>query len=119
MDDAGGRYREHVERLVQAVRHAAGDTDASLRLAVAARAAVLGGGAAERADEPLPPPVAAYVERVALRAHEITDAEIQALLAAGYSQDAVFEITVGAALGAALGRLDRGLGALRGTPYAT
>ena len=39
---------------------------------------------------------------------------LAALQRAGSSEDAIFEITVSAALGAALGRLERGLTALRG-----
>jgi hypothetical protein len=39
---------------------------------------------------------------------------VQALQRSGHSDDALFEITVAAAVGAALHRLDRGLAALRG-----
>jgi len=59
--------------------------------------------------------VAAYVEKVALHAYRVTDADIDGLREAGYSEDAVFEITLSAALGAGLGRLERGMAALRGT----
>ena len=37
-----------------------------------------------------------------------------ALQGAGGADDAIFEITIAAAVGAALGRLERGLAALRG-----
>src|SRR5205814_2910761 len=43
-----------------------------------------------------------------------TDEDLAALQRAGTSDDALFEVTVSAALGAALGRLERGLAALRG-----
>jgi hypothetical protein len=39
---------------------------------------------------------------------------VAALQGAGNSDDALFEVTVAAALGAAVGRLERGLAALRG-----
>ena len=115
MTDFVGRYREHVERLVQAVLATAGDTDVSLRHAVEARAAALGGRTPVLSNEPVPAAVDCYVGNVALHAYKVTDAEIEALKAGGYSEDAIFEITMSAALGAALGRLERGLGALRGS----
>jgi hypothetical protein len=37
----------------------------------------------------------------------------EALLAAGHSEDAIFEITLAAAIGAAARRLDSGIGALQ------
>jgi alkylhydroperoxidase/carboxymuconolactone decarboxylase family protein YurZ len=39
---------------------------------------------------------------------------VAALRAAGYSEDAIFEIVASVAVGAGLGRLERGLAALRG-----
>jgi hypothetical protein len=39
---------------------------------------------------------------------------VASLRRAGYSEDAIFEITSSAALGAALGRLERGMAALQG-----
>ena len=41
-----------------------------------------------------------------------TDNDIEALRQTGYSEDAIFEITISAALGAATARLARGLSAL-------
>ena len=71
--------------------------------------------AAYHGDE-LPPPLLHYVAKVRGESYRITDADVQALLAAGYSQDAVFEMTVAAALGAAMERLDAGLRLLREAP---
>jgi alkylhydroperoxidase family enzyme len=51
---------------------------------------------------------------VALHAYKTTDADIEKLLQAGYSEDAIFEITLSAALGAGRARLERGLAALKG-----
>jgi alkylhydroperoxidase family enzyme len=114
-----GRYREAVERLVQAVLGTAGDTHPSLRRAVEARAAALGGRATAPSNETLAASVDRYVSTVALHAYKVTDADVDTLKDAGFSEDAIFEITLSAALGAALGRLERGLGALRGTGYET
>jgi len=44
----------------------------------------------------------------------VTDADVTALQQGGSSDDVVFEVTVAAALGAALGRLERGMAALHG-----
>jgi len=42
----------------------------------------------------------------------VTDADIEGLLRAGFSEDEIFEVTASAALGAALARLERGLAVL-------
>ncbi|HEY9421873.1 MAG TPA: hypothetical protein VIW92_10710, partial [Thermoanaerobaculia bacterium] len=55
-----------------------------------------------------------YLDTVALHAHRITDEDIQALLRAGYSEDAIFEISAAASVGAGMARLERGLAALKG-----
>jgi hypothetical protein len=61
----------------------------------------------------LPAPLGSYVSKVHNDSHRISDSDVAGLLAAGYSEDAVFEITLAAAIGAANRRLDAGLGALR------
>ncbi len=91
--------------------NSSGVTDPSLRQAVEARAAQLGGGAAARAA--LPAGLSTLVDKVALRAFEVTDDDLAGLRRAGYSEDAIFEIVVSAELGAGLGRLARGLTALK------
>jgi alkylhydroperoxidase family enzyme len=74
-------------------------TSASMR-----RAAYLG-------DVP-DPVLAGYVAAVRDHAHRISDADIAALQKHGHSDDAIFELTVAAALGAAQQRLDAGLAIL-------
>ena len=49
--------------------------------------------------------VGAYVEKVRRHAYEVTDDDILALKAAGYSEDQIFELTVATAFGAARKRL--------------
>jgi alkylhydroperoxidase family enzyme len=63
-------------------------------------------------DRPVPPDLAAYVQKVRSRAYTVTDAEVEALKAAGHSEDEIFEQTVSAAVGAGLLRLDAGLEAM-------
>jgi hypothetical protein len=49
------------------------------------------------------------------QSYGITDTDFAMLTAAGLSDDAVFEITIAAAVGAALERLDAGMRAVRGS----
>ncbi|MGH7481994.1 MAG: hypothetical protein ACRELV_07550 [Longimicrobiales bacterium] len=109
MQQSSGRYDEVVRRLRQAVLAGAGITDVSMRAAVEARAA---GDAA--APEVLPDLVRSFVDKVARHAYRVTDEDVATLRAAGYSEDAIFELAVSAAVGAGHSRLERGLSALRG-----
>lgn len=104
-----GRMRSFVDAAVGA----RGDSDAEVRRDVVARAAGLSGGASAPADQ-LPGALAEYVDTVALHAYKVSDQQVARLKKAGYSEDAIFEITIAAALGAGMGRLERGLAALRG-----
>lgn len=69
--------------------------------------------AAGAAGGPLPQPWESYAEKVRDHAHRLTDADIEGLKAAGRSEDEIFEVTVAAAVGAALRSLDAGLRATR------
>jgi len=53
---------------------------------------------------------------VAAGAYRITDADVAGLKAAGRSEDEIFEVTVAAAVGAALRSLGAGMRAVRGGP---
>ncbi|HKA60323.1 MAG TPA: hypothetical protein VKD28_17030 [Gemmatimonadales bacterium] len=99
-------YETFRKRLTDAVLNAPGDTPAELRQAVLDRA--MG------ARDGVPAELQRYVDTVARHAYKVTDSDLQALQGLGQSDDALFEITVAAAVGAALHRLDRGLAALRG-----
>jgi len=95
------RYDAFRKRLFEAVLNTPGDTSGPLRRAVLE-------------DGAIPPALAGYVDTVRRHAYKVSDADIAALQRAGHSDDALFEITVAAAVGAALYRLDRGMAALRG-----
>ena len=110
MDD---RYTAQVRRLVDAVLTSAGDTDPDTRRAVEGRAAALGGRPVGTMCE-LPAALDAYVDKVARHAYKVTDDDIAALRQAGYSMDAIFEVTLSAALGAGMSRLERGLATVKG-----
>ena len=59
--------------------------------------------------QPEPPALAPYLEKVRMRAYTVTDAEVAALVAAGFSEEQIFEHTVAVAVAEGLRRLDTGL----------
>jgi len=99
------RHTEAIERVAEAILETPGEADSGLRRAVAAYA----GGKEAAIPEELRP----YVDKVARNAYKVTDEDVDRLRAAGYSEDAIFELTLAAALGASRARLDAGLQAMR------
>jgi alkylhydroperoxidase family enzyme len=83
-----------------------------LRQAVEAHAAKLSGG--EREPQELPRDMLEFVNKVVLSPHQVMEEDFQRLLEAGYSEDAIFEMTLCAGVGAGLARMERGLLALQG-----
>jgi hypothetical protein len=90
---------------VDALRHAVFQSPCSTE--PAARVAAGRGGE-------LPEPLAAYAAKVRDQSYRIGDADFAGLTSAGLGDDAIFEITIAAAVGTALQRLDAGLRAVRG-----
>jgi hypothetical protein len=88
-----------MKHLVDAVLAGPGMLDPSVRRA-----------AAERAEGP--EALRGYLDKVARHAYKVTDEDVEALRAAGYSEDQIFEATVSCALGACLRRLEAGLSAI-------
>ena len=68
----------------------------------------------ERRDraQACPEPWSGYVAMVRDASYRITDQDLAALKAAGCTEEEIFEVTVAAAMGAALHRLDLGLRAM-------
>jgi hypothetical protein len=95
------RYEHFRKQLVAAVIGAPGETPSELRRDAVEHRTVSG-------------PLAGYVDKVRRHAYRVTDADVSALQHAGHSDDRLFEMTVAAAVGAALYRLERGMAALRG-----
>ena len=93
------RHKDRVAALCKAVFESPGTVEPALREAA-------------RRNADLPEALRAYVDKVAKRAYDVTNEDVAALLAAGYTQDQLFEITVSAAVGAGLTRLDIGLSVL-------
>ena len=109
---ASESHAAYTQRLIEAVLTNAGDTDPSVRRAVEALSAQISGRFTIETDA-IPSELISYVKKIALHAYKTTDEDIEALRKAGYSEDAIFEITVSAALGAGMARLERGLAALK------
>jgi alkylhydroperoxidase family enzyme len=105
-------HAAYTQRLIEAVLSSPGDTEPSVRRAVAALSAQPGGRLTSNVDA-VPPELISYIKKVALHAYKITGEDVEMLLQAGYTEDAIFEITLSAALGAGMARLERGLAALK------
>jgi hypothetical protein len=95
----GGVHRPSVDRLIEAALGSPGDTE------VAERAAAFDGtGPSGRAGD--------YATKVRSASFRITDADIAALRQSGLTEDAILELTIAAALGAAVTVLDDALSQL-------
>lgn len=94
------RHADEIAALLQAVLTSPGATDPALR------------GAAYRGDA-VPGSLADYLVKVRTQSYRVTDDDVNRMTA-GYSEDAVFELTIATALGAAHRQLEAGLRALQG-----
>jgi alkylhydroperoxidase family enzyme len=92
-------------RLAAEIRQAVFGTKASV--GPDTRSAAASGGS-------LPEPWESYAASVRDHSYRVTGTDIERLTAAGHSEDEIFEITVSAAVGAALLSLDAGLRAVQG-----
>lgn len=101
-ETGGERHARLVANLRHAVLESPGHTDPATRAAAAAAGA----------GDPPPEPWPAYVDLVRDRSFLASAEDIERLRAAGQSEDAIFEITVAAAVGAGLRSLDAGLSAM-------
>jgi len=115
VSELSGRYAALTRRLVDSVLLTSGHTSSELRRGIEAQAARIGGRppAPGDAGDGVPAPLSGYVDKVARHAYMVTDDDVAALQRVGNSDDVLFEVTVAAALGGALARLERGLAALR------
>jgi len=104
------RHAEYASRVSRSVLDAPGATSREFRLAVQQR--TIPPTAPPAVPEALQSLVAAYVDKVSRHAYRVTDEDVAALKAEGYSEDAIFEITVAAAVAAGLYRMKRGLALL-------
>jgi len=105
-------YPPKVVKTIQALLNRPGASLPTLRQAVLARAEQL----TERSPfvEEIPGELTAYLDQVVFHAERTTEAHVEQLKDRGYSEDQIFELTLCAALGSGLARLNRGLAALQG-----
>jgi alkylhydroperoxidase family enzyme len=97
------RHEAYRRGLVDAILNAPGEIPADVRRAVL-----------ERAKAGIPPRLAQYIDTVSRHAYRVTAQDVADLQQSGHSDDAIFEVTVASAVGAAMYRLERGMAALRG-----
>ena len=107
---AGEVPRELLDQL-ELIRTGEGDSPAELRTAIEARVALAAGGVRDSPAE-LPEAVAALVDVLAADAHGVEDAHIDALRAAGWSEEAIYEMIWVASFAAGLGRTERAIALL-------
>jgi alkylhydroperoxidase family enzyme len=112
------RYTDLSQHLIDSILTTPGETDPTLRRAIEEQSAQWS-SSSPRQIEQVPPELVTYVKKVALYAYKTTDEDVEALRKAGYDEDAIFEITLSAALGAGMTRLEHGLVALKGDPNAS
>ncbi|KAA3646548.1 MAG: hypothetical protein DWQ07_10090 [Chloroflexi bacterium] len=105
-------HPEAVQKLIEAVLNSPAETGSELRHSLEAYAATMDG--AQRDPAELPTDLESFVIKLSERPHEISDEDIQALTTAGYSDEEIFEITISAALGSSLARLERGFELVKG-----
>jgi alkylhydroperoxidase family enzyme len=96
-----GRFDAEIHALRVAVVDGRGELDASVR------SALFDG-------QDAPPEAAPFVDKVRRHAYKITDGDVDALLASGWSEEQVFELTVATALGEGGRRLEAALRAMGG-----
>jgi hypothetical protein len=97
---ATDRHAARLAELRRVVFDSVAATDRAVRAAAASGAA-------------LAEPAGSYAAKVRDASYRMTGADLGGLHAAGLSDDAVFEITIAAAVGAALRSLDAGMRAVR------
>jgi alkylhydroperoxidase family enzyme len=95
------RHDREVDLIRRAAASAPGSTDPELRRAV-------------HEGAPLPAPLDWYIQKVRTAAWSVNDDDVAALVDAGYSQDAIVELTITAAAAEAGRRWDAALRAMRG-----
>ena len=107
------RYTILSQRLIDAILTSPGEIDPTLRRIIEEQSAQWSSSSPQQV-ELVPPELVTYVKKMALYAYKTTEEDIESLRRAGYDEDAIFEITLSAALGAGMTRLERGLAALKG-----
>jgi hypothetical protein len=98
-------YPKVIQEMAIGVFNAPAETPVALRQAVEAYTARLAGG--KRKSLPIPENLEEYLRKVGLYAYKVVDEDIDALKTNGYSESAIYELSIAVALGAGLARVER------------
>ena len=113
----GGSQLAHraalLRRVADTLLDADGELDPGLRAAAFAHAVAATGRPAPPA-QPLPEPLATFVDKVTRNAYKVVDADVEVLRRAGFSDDAILEAVLATAVGAGVSRFEIGLDAIAG-----
>lgn len=105
---AGDRFAAQRDAIVESALNTPGALSHAVRAAIYDRAAGRGGEFAN-----VPPLLAAFVDKAIRNAYKVVDEDVERLLQAGYSEDAVYEAIVAVAAGAGMRRIETGLFAMQ------
>lgn len=107
------RYMKIIDEDVRAVSDSVlgsdGTTPKDLRHAVELHSASLS-GCGDGAE--IPEEIRAWIGKVSQEAYKTLDRDVEGLTDAGYSEDAIFELTIAAAMGAARARYELAMAAV-------
>ena len=99
-------YPQAIADLGETITGETGVMSQAVRQAIVAQTvAAIKHGEPQR-DGMVPANLQAYLQKVATHSYKVTDQDINRLKYAGYSEDEIFEATVGVAFGAALARVE-------------
>lgn len=105
-------YSAKTQQLIDAVQTKPGITDPDTRREIIAYACA---DALDEESGSMPVPMLKpYLDKVVHHAYKVVDADVERLKRADYSEDEIFELTIAAALGASLARLERGFALVDG-----
>jgi len=109
------------QKLTLAVHSTPGATPSALRQALTTYVVQqdLAGEPRFAPENGIPSNLQTYVTKVRKHAYKVTDEDIEQLRKDGYSEEAIFEITLSIALGTGTKCLTRGLAAIEGASDAT
>jgi len=102
------KFQQLITTLTTATLESKGETSSEIRKAVTDYAVSVNQDQTPENGR-FAPNLIPYINKVALQAYKITDSDVEQLKSQNYSEDEIFELTISAALGAGLARLERGL----------
>lgn len=100
-------YTPAMRRMITDTFNGKAFTPVALRQSIEAYVAKMWGG--ERQPATIPDNIKNYVDKTSQNAYKVVDEDVDALKAAGYSEDQIYEITIMTAVGAGLARVERAL----------